>query len=182
MRRRAWTRRLIVKGARGVPTVPRVEPTRRQPEELEEAPQREACAGLIDGAQDPQLVGTVRESFTCQCEAGDAKQDQRQPEQRREFLDALSEFQHFLSKFRLAQVRHVQTDHHGRRGAKPSPRRRPRHAEISSDRQIPSVLDELAQPVVGSVAVSGRGSAYSVDHRPFRHRAQLKVEGDGRSA
>jgi hypothetical protein len=42
----------------------------------------------------------------------------------------LSECEDFLSEFQLGQVRHVQTDHHGRRGAEPSPCRRPRNAAI----------------------------------------------------
>jgi len=83
MRRRAPTGRLIVECARGVQPLPGVEPTRRQPEEPQEDLQRNACTSLIDGAQDPSLVGTIGESLACQRKAGDAQQDQRKPQQRR---------------------------------------------------------------------------------------------------
>jgi hypothetical protein len=69
--------------------------------------QRDACAGLIDGTQDPQLVGTIGQSLACKREAGDAQQGRSEPEQRREFLDALLEFQNLLSEFQLRQVHHV---------------------------------------------------------------------------
>jgi hypothetical protein len=39
-----------------------------------------------------RFVGTIGESRACQREAGEAQQDQREPEQRREFLDGLLEF------------------------------------------------------------------------------------------
>jgi len=39
--------------------------------------------GLVDGTQDSQLVGTIGEPLAGQREAGDAQEDQREPEQRR---------------------------------------------------------------------------------------------------
>ena len=113
MRRRARTGGLVVECTERVPPLPRVEPTRRQPEEPREGPQRDACAGLIDGTQDPPLVGTIGESLACQRKAGDAQQDQRKPQQRREFLDGLLEFEDLVSEIQLGRVRDVQTDHHG---------------------------------------------------------------------
>jgi hypothetical protein len=160
--------RLVVEYTLGVPPLPCVEPTRRQPEEPQEGPQRDAGAGLIDGPQDPQFVGTLGQSLACQPEARDAQQDESEPEQRREFLDALSEFEDLLAEFPLGQVRHSQTDHHGRRGAEPPPRRRPRNAEISGDGEIPGALDELAQPMVVALLRTGRG--HGTDHRLLGHR------------
>jgi len=69
------------------------------------------------------LSGPWGESPTSQREAGDAQQDQREPEQRREFLDAVLEFEDLLSEFQLGQVRDVQTDHRGWYRAEPPPRR-----------------------------------------------------------
>jgi len=59
MRRPARTGRLIVKGTSDVPPSPRVKPTRRQAEKLEEGSQRDAGTRLIDGPQDPLLVVTI---------------------------------------------------------------------------------------------------------------------------
>ena len=59
MRRRVRTGQLIVECAHGVPPLPGVEPTRGQPEEPLEGPQRNPCAALIDGTQDSQLVETI---------------------------------------------------------------------------------------------------------------------------
>jgi hypothetical protein len=72
------------------------------------------------------------------------QEDQNEPEQRREFLDALSEFEDLLSELHFGQVRHVQSDRHGRRGAEPPSRCGPRHAELSGDGQVPGALHELA--------------------------------------
>jgi len=51
MRRRARTGRLIVERTYGLPS-PGMEPARRQPEELQERPQRNALAGPIDGSRE----------------------------------------------------------------------------------------------------------------------------------
>jgi hypothetical protein len=153
-----------------VPALPGVEPTRRQPEEPQEGLQRNACASLIDGTYDPSLVGTIGESLAGQREAGEAQQDQREPEQRREFLDGLLEFEDLVSEVQLGRVRDVQTDHHGWRHAEPPSRRRPRNAGISRDGQVPSVLHEFAQSVVVALLRAGRG--HDSDHRPSnRHRS-----------
>ena len=58
MRRRARTGRLVVKRTRVLPS-PGMEPTRRQAEEPEKRPQRDARAGPIDGPQDPHFGAAV---------------------------------------------------------------------------------------------------------------------------
>ena len=136
-----------------MPPLPGVEPTRRQPKEPQEDLHRKACASLI--TEDPSLVGTIGESLACQRKAGDAQQDQRKPQQRREFLDGLLEFEDLVSEFQLGEVRHVQTDGHGRRRAAPPTSRRPRNSAISGDSQVPGALNELA--LVGGRSVSADG-------------------------
>ncbi len=63
-----------------MPPLPRVESAGRQAEEPQEGLQRDACAGLIDGTQDPQLVRTIGQALARQREAGDTQQDQSEPE------------------------------------------------------------------------------------------------------
>ena len=138
MRRRARTGRLIVECTDSVPPLPRVESTRRQPEEPQECPQRNARAGLSDGMQNPPLVGTIGQSLARQREARDAQQDQSESEQRREFLHASSEFEDFVSEFQLGQVRHVQTDRHGQRGAEP-----PRAVDRGTPRSVAMVRSSV---------------------------------------
>jgi hypothetical protein len=61
--RRARTGRLIVERTCGLPLAPGVEPARRQPEELQERPQRNARADLINGMRDPPLAASVGQSL-----------------------------------------------------------------------------------------------------------------------
>ena len=88
-----------------------MEPTRRQPEELQERPQRNARAGSIDGAQDPHLGASIGQPLARQRESRGLQQRQREPEQRRELLDASPELQNLLLEFHLAQVCDVEADH-----------------------------------------------------------------------
>ena len=92
----------------GMPPLPDVEPTRRQSEQPQEGPQRNACAGLIDGTQDSQLVGTIVSRSPANVKPETRSRDQSEPEQCREFLDASSECEELLSEFPLGQVRHFQ--------------------------------------------------------------------------
>ncbi len=60
----------IVKRTRVLSPAPGMEPARRQPEELQERPQRNARAGLIDGAQDPPLGAPVRQTLSSEAKPG----------------------------------------------------------------------------------------------------------------
>jgi len=142
---------------------PRVEPTRREAEEPQHGPHRDACTGLIDGIHDPLLVTAIGQSLACQREVGDAQECQCETEQCREFLDTSAKFQDLFSELQLGQVRHVHADHHGRQGAKPSPGRRPRNATIGGDRRIPGALNEFAEPMVIALLRTGRG--HETDHQ-----------------
>ena len=134
-----------------------MEPTRRQPEEPQERPQRDARAGPIDGAQDPHLGASVGQPLARQCETRGLQQGQHEPEQRRELLDASPQLQDLLSEFRLREVRHIQTDHDRRRRAEPPTRRRARDAEIRGDGHVAGALDEIPQPMVIALLRAGRG-------------------------
>ena len=100
---------------------------------------------------------------------GGSKQGQREPEQRRELLDASPQLQDLLSEFRLREVRHIQTDHDRRRRAEPATRRRARDSEVRGDGHVPGALDEIPKPVVVALLRAGRGR-HGDDHRPFRSR------------
>ena len=179
MRRRARTGRLIVERTRGLPPAPGMEPARRQPEELQERPQRHARAGLIDGAQDPPLGASVGQSLARQRESRGLQQGQHEAEQRRELLDASPQLQDLLPEFRLREVRHIQTDHDRRHRAEPPTRGRARDAEIRGDGHVAGAADEVPQPMVIAPLRAGRGR-HGDDHRPFAHAAQLPEDDAGR--
>ena len=86
----------------------------------------------------------------------ESEKDECEPEQRREFLNASVKLQDLLVECVLGQVRHVQPDHHGRRGAEPSSGRRLRHAQIRGDSRVPGAVNEFAQPMVGALLRTGR--------------------------
>jgi len=77
------------------------------------------------------------------------------------------------------KFRHVQTDHHGRRGAEPPSRGRPRNAEVSCDGRVHCALDELAQPMV--VALLRTGRCHATDHRLSDHRRSTALRENGAS-
>jgi hypothetical protein len=72
----------------------------------------------------------------------------REPEQRRELLDASPQRQDLLPEFRLREGRPIQAEHDRRRGAEPPTRRRARNAEIRRDGQVPGASDEIPSPRV----------------------------------
>ncbi len=78
MRRRARTGRLVVKRTRVLPS-PGMEPTRRQAEEPEKRPQRDARAGPIDGPQDPHFGAAVGQPLARQGEPRGPQQGQHDP-------------------------------------------------------------------------------------------------------
>ena len=86
MRRCAGTGQLIVQRTRVLPS-PGMEPTRRQAEEPEKRPQRDAPAGPIDSAQDPHLGASVRQPRARQREPRGPQQRQHELQQRGELLD-----------------------------------------------------------------------------------------------
>ena len=85
---------------------------------------------------------------------------------------ASPQLQDFLPEFRLRKVRHLQTDHDGRRRAEPSTRRRARHPDTSCEGQVPGALDEIAEPMVVALLRAERGR-HPDDHRLFADAAQL---------
>ena len=87
-----------------------MEPTRRQPEEPQERPQRNTLPGTIHGTQDPHLRASVGQPLVRQREPRDAQHSQHKLEQRRELLHAPSERQDLVLEFQLAQVCHVEAD------------------------------------------------------------------------
>ncbi len=118
MGRGAGTGRLVVERTRVLPP-PGMEATRRQPEEPQQRPQRDARAGPIDSAQDAHLGAAVGEPLARQRESRSPQQGQHELEQRRELLDASPELQDLVLEFPLAQVCHVQADRDHRRLAEP---------------------------------------------------------------
>jgi integrase len=104
MRRRARTGRLIVERTRRLPPAPGREPARRQAEDLQERPQRDARAGLIDGAQDPPLGASVGQPLARQGESRGLKQGQHEVQQRGKLLDASPQHQDLLSECRLGDA------------------------------------------------------------------------------
>jgi hypothetical protein len=143
MRRCARTGRLIVERTRRLPPAPGIEPARRQAEELQERPQRDARAGLIEGAQDPPLGASVGQPLARQGESRGLKQGQHEAEQRGKLLDASPQHQDLLSEFRLGEGRHIRTDYDRRRRAEPPTGRRARDAETGRHGHVPGALDEL---------------------------------------
>jgi hypothetical protein len=97
---------------------------------------------------------------------------QRQPEQSGESLDTLSELQNLVPKFRLCDVRDVDTDHNCRRRSEPPTRRRARNAEIRGDGRVPSASDEIPEPMVIAL-LRARRRFHATDHRHFVDTAQL---------
>ena len=87
-RRYAGTGRLILERARALPLAPGMEPTGRHAEESQDRWQGKILARPIHGAQDPRLGASVRETRSCEAKPGGSEQGQREPEQRREFVDA----------------------------------------------------------------------------------------------
>jgi hypothetical protein len=71
------------------------------------------------------------------------KHGQRQPEQRRELLNASPQLQVLLPEFRFGEIHDLHTDHNRWRSAQPPTRRQTRDTEICGDGQIPAALDEL---------------------------------------
>jgi hypothetical protein len=63
MRRRARAGRPIVKRTIGLPSAPGMKPTRRDTQEPEDHSQRKTRARTIDGAQNPQLGFTLRQTL-----------------------------------------------------------------------------------------------------------------------
>ena len=87
-------------------------------------------------------------------------------------FDASLQFHDLLPTFRLCEVRHLHTDHDRRRRAEPPTRCRVRHTEVRGDRQIPSALDEVPEPMV--IGLLRRDVVDTPDdHRPFADAAQL---------
>jgi hypothetical protein len=69
VRQHPRTGRLVVEGTRVLP-LPSMEPARRQPKDPQERPQRNARAGLFDGAQDLPLGAAVWQPLPRQGESG----------------------------------------------------------------------------------------------------------------
>src|SRR5262249_45125343 len=97
------------------------------------------------------------------------------PEQRREFLDALSQLQDLLPKLRLCEARDVHTDHDRRRRSEPPTRRRARHTDPwrwSGPRCVgPDPGADGHNVAVGETRIS------CGDHRPFADAAQFVTGG-----
>jgi hypothetical protein len=91
---------------------------------------------------------SVRQTLSGKPEPGRAQHGQRQPEQRRELLDASPELQDLLLEFRLREVHTLQTDHDQGRRAEPAARRRPRDVVSRGDREVPGALDESPEAMV----------------------------------
>ena len=100
------------------------------------------------------------------------QQGRDEPERCRELPHASPELEDLLSKFRLGEVRHIQTDHDRRRDAEPPTGRRAGHSESGGDGHVPGPLDEIPKPVVVALLRAGR-VGHGNDDRPFRHTAQL---------
>src|SRR5262249_33728188 len=112
---------LIVQRTRALPLTPGVEPTRRHTEEPQDRWQWEILAGPIHGAQDPRLGASIPETLPCETKPGGAEQGQREPEERRELLDASPQLQDFLAELRFTEVHNIETDHDRRCSAQPTP-------------------------------------------------------------
>jgi hypothetical protein len=61
-----------------------MKPTRRDTQEPQERSQREVLAGPIHGAQDSQLVASVRQTRYAEAKPGRLQQGQHEPQQCRE--------------------------------------------------------------------------------------------------
>jgi hypothetical protein len=118
----------------------------------------------------------VRQTLSCEPKPGGLEQGQREPEQRRELLDASPPRQDRLPELRLHEVRHIPAEHDRRRSAELPTRRRARNAEIRRDGQLPGASDEIPSPMVVAWLRPGRGR-HADDHRQFARAAQL-LEGD----
>ena len=79
---------MIVEHTRALPAAPGMKPTRRDPQEPQERSHREVLAGPIHGAQDSQLVASVRQTSYGEAKAGRLQQGEREPEQCRELPHA----------------------------------------------------------------------------------------------
>ena len=112
-------------------------------------------------------------------EPGGVSQGERQPEQRRQLLDAPSELQDLLPEFRLREVRRFQSYHDPGRRCEPSTRRRSRDPEIGGDGQVSGTLDEIPEPMVIALLRPGHGR-HLKDDRPIAHIAQILQEDAGR--
>jgi hypothetical protein len=134
-----------------------MEPARRQAEELQERPQRDARAGLIDGAEDPPLGASVGPPLARHGESRGLQQGQHKAEQRRELLDTSPQRQDLLLEFRLREGRHLQTDHDRRHRAEP-PTRGASEGRRDPWRWLRRRHDGRdPQPVVIALLRSGRG-------------------------
>jgi hypothetical protein len=111
------------------------------------------------------------------------QEGKRQPEERRELLDASSQLQDLLSEFRLRQVAAIQTDHDRRRGVAPPTRRRARDPEIRGNGQVPCALDKVPEPMVIAL-LRARRRHHEDDHRSSAHilSAALKYDAGRPSA
>jgi hypothetical protein len=86
-----------------------MEPARRQPKDPQERPERNARAGLIDGAQDLPLGAAVWQPLPRQGESGGSVDGEHEPKQRRELLDASPEHEDLMPEFRVRAGGRVKT-------------------------------------------------------------------------
>ena len=98
----------------------------------QERPQRNARAGLIDGAQDLPLGAAVWQPLPRQGESGGSVDGKHEPKQRRELLDASPEHADLMPEFRVRAGGYVKTDDDRGRPAEPPACRRTGDTEIPS--------------------------------------------------